>query len=118
MSLSIHVRSEDGAVVVALVGTADASMLEPLVDPLTAALSDSGVLVLDLDELRIVDPPGLRALIVGVIDTARGGQLRIATRDAATLESLADARIDHLVAVHRSVADALLGLTGGVTGRG
>ena len=107
MSLSIQVRNEHGAVVVALAGAADASMLEPLGDPLAAALADARLLVLDLDEITALDGAGLRALLVGVLDHARGGQLRIAASHQATVASLAEARIHHLVAVHRSVADAL-----------
>lgn len=67
------------------------------------------MLVLDLDELSSVDPAYLRELIVEVLRTARGGQLRIATTHAATLAALAEAHIHHLVAVHRSVSDALAG---------
>lgn len=109
MSLSIQVRSDNGAVVVALAGAADASMLEPLRDPISAALADTEVLVLDLDQLSNVDPAYLRELIIEVLGTARGGELRIATTHAATLAALAEARIHHLVAVHRSVSDALVG---------
>lgn len=109
MSLSIQVRNDNGAVVVALAGAADASMLEPLRDPLTAALADARVLVLDLDEITTLDASGLREVIVGVLADARGGRLRIAASHQATVASLAEARIHHLVAVHRSVADALSG---------
>lgn len=109
MSLSIQVRSDNGAVVVTLAGAADASMLEPLRTPISAALSDANVLVLDLDELDSVDSGYLRELIVDVVGRARGGQLRIATTHAATAAALADARIHHVVPVHRSVADALAG---------
>lgn len=109
MSLSIQVRSDNGAVVVALAGAADASMLEPLRDPITAALADAHVLVLDLDELASVDPAGLRQLIVEVLGCARGGQLRIAAARAATIAALAETGIHHIVPVHRSVADALAG---------
>ena len=107
MSLSIQVRNEHGAVVVALAGAADASMLEPLGDPLAAALGDARLLVLDLDEITALDSAGLRAVLVGVLGTARGGQLRIAASHQTTVAALAEARIHHLVAVHRSVADAL-----------
>lgn len=109
MSLSIQVRNENGAMVVALAGAADASMLEPLLDPLTAALADARVLVLDLDEITALDAAGLRAVLIGVLGSARGGHLRIAASHQATVASLAEARIHHLVAVHRSVADALGG---------
>lgn len=107
MSLSIHVHSTNGAVVVELAGTADASMLQPLVDPLTAALADAKVLVLDLDEVDTIDAGGVRNVLVDVLATARGGQLRIAASHAGTVASLAEARVHHLVAVHRSVSDAL-----------
>jgi anti-anti-sigma factor len=107
VSLSIQVRNDTGAVVVAFAGAADASMLEPLRDPLTAALADARVLVLDLDEITTLDAAGLREVIVGVLNTARGGNLRIAASHQATVAGLAEARIHHLVAVHRSVADAL-----------
>lgn len=107
MNLSIEVRSDNFAVVVALAGAADAARLEQLRDPLTAALLDAGLVVLDLDELTTVDPGGLRAMIVDVPATARGGKLHIAARHAPTVATLARARIHHLVAVHRSVTDAL-----------
>ena len=107
MSLSIHVHSDNGAMVVELSGTANAPMLEPLAEPLTAALADAKVLVLDLDDLENVDAGSLRELITDVLATARGGQLRIAAGHAATVASLAEARVHHLVAVHRSVSDAL-----------
>jgi anti-anti-sigma regulatory factor len=116
VSLSIHVRSDNGAMVVALAGAADAAMLEPLRDPITAALSDAKVLVLDLDELSSLDPAWLRGLIIDVLGSARGGQLRVATSRAATFATLAEARIHHLVTVHHSVADALAATSSGDTG--
>lgn len=108
MSLSIQVRNDNGAMVIALAGAADASMLEPLRDPLTAALGDARVLVLDLDQITSLDAGGLREVLVAVLGTARGGQLRIAASHQATVAGLTEARIHHLVAVHRSVADALV----------
>ena len=107
MGLSIQVRSDNGAVVVALAGTVDAPMLDPLRDPLSAALADARALVLDLDEVTTLDAAGLRDVLAGVLDTARGGHLRIAASHEATIARLAEARVHHLVAVHRSVADAL-----------
>jgi anti-anti-sigma factor len=107
VSLSIHVHSTNGAVVVALAGTADASMLQPVAGPLTAALDDTKVLVLDLDDLDTVDVAGMHDLITGVLAPARGGQLRIAASRAATMASLAQTEVHHLVPVHRSVGDAL-----------
>jgi hypothetical protein len=107
VSLSVHVRSDHGAVVVALVGVADATMIEPLRDPIAAALADSELLVLDLGELSGVDPPRLGALIVDIVTAVPVGQLRVATSHAATIAELAHACIDHRVAVHLSVADAL-----------
>lgn len=109
MSLSIQVRSDNGAVVVTLAGAAGAGMLEPLRDPLTAALGDAKVLVLDLDELTDIDPLGLRAVLVEVLDAARGGQLRIAASHAHTIAALVEGRVHHLVPVHRSLRDALAG---------
>jgi hypothetical protein len=55
VSLSILVNSGNGAVVVALAGAADASMLEPLRVPITAAPAETPLLVLDL-ELDAHDP--------------------------------------------------------------
>jgi anti-anti-sigma regulatory factor len=104
MSLSIQVRSDHGTVVVALAGAAAPSMLQPLRDPLTATLADAQVLVLDLDALTGVDSTVLRQLLLDVLRRTRRGHLRIATSHAATLT---EARIHHLVPVHRSVADAL-----------
>jgi anti-anti-sigma factor len=115
VSLSIHVRSDNGAMVVALAGAADASMLEQLRDPITAALSDARVLVLDLDELSSLDPAWLRGLIIDVLASARGGHLRVATSRAATSATLAEPRIHHLVTVHPSVADALAATSTGDT---
>lgn len=114
MSLSIQVHSDSGSVVVALAGAADNGVLEPLRDPLIAALDDTDLLVLDLDELTTVDGPGLRALLVEVIAAARGGRLRIAAGRPAILASLAGAGIQHLVGVHRTVAAALAGEQEGV----
>lgn len=104
---SIHVRSDNGAVVVALAGTADAPMLDSLRDPLSAALADIRALVLDLDEVTTLDAAALRDVLVRVLDTAGGGQLCLAASREATIARLAEARIHHLVAVHHSVADAL-----------
>jgi hypothetical protein len=67
VGLSIQVRSDKGAVVVALVGGVDA----PMLDPLSAALADARALVLDLDEVTTPDAAGLR-------DAARGDHLRTA----------------------------------------
>jgi anti-anti-sigma factor len=107
MSLSIHGRTDNGAMVVTLAGAADAAMLEPLRDPLSSALSDATVLVLDLDELTVVDGEGLRALILEVLSAAEGGQLRIAASHAATVSALIEARIHHVVPVHHRLPDAL-----------
>jgi len=108
VALSINVRNEGNAVVISLAGAADANMLAPLRDPLTAALGDTGLVVLDLDELTIGEPDALRKLIVDVLDNGRGGRLRIAAGDDATLGALAEARVHHLVAVHRTIEEARL----------
>ena len=65
--------------------------------------------MLDLDELHPVESTALRDLVTGVLAEARGGQLRIAASHDVTIASLTEARIHHLVGVHRSVPDALLG---------
>ena len=107
MARSIQVRSDSGAVVVALAGTADASMLDPLRDPLRAALADACAVVLDLDEVTTLDAAALRDVLLAVLDTAGDGRLCIVASCEATFASVAEARIHHLVAVHRSVADAV-----------
>ena len=107
MSLSVHVSSDDGVVVVALAGTADAAMVAPLQAPLSEALADTRLLVLDLDGLTGVDADSLRAVIVALLEEARGGQLRIVAPDPDLRGRLAAARIHHLVAVHPSVGDAI-----------
>lgn len=109
MSLSVNVHSENGRMVITLAGAADAAMLEPLHGPITAALADAQVLVLDLDDLHPVDSTALRDLVTAVLADARGGQLRIAASHEVTISSLTEARIHHLVGVHRSVPDALFG---------
>jgi hypothetical protein len=105
VSLSIQVRGDNGAGV-ALAGTADASMLDPLRDPLRAALADARALVVDLDEVTALDAARSRDLLVAVL-AARGGQLCVAAGHDATIARLAEARIYHVVGVHRRVADAL-----------
>ena len=107
MAPSIQVRGDSGAVVVALAGTADASILDRLRDPLRAALADALALVLDLDEVTTLDAEALRDVLIAVLDCADGGRLRIAASREATFASLAAARIHHLVAIHRSVDDAI-----------
>ena len=107
MAGSIQVRRDNGAVVVALAGLADASMLDSLRDPLCAAMADARVLVLDLDEVTTLDAEALRDVLIAVSDTAGDGRLCIAARHETTSASLAEARIHHLVAVHGSVADAV-----------
>jgi anti-anti-sigma factor len=108
VSLSIEVRSGNGAVVVALAGTAEASTLELLRDPLSVALADARVLVLDLDEVTTLDAAALRNVLIGVLlDTACGSHLRIAVSNKATVASLAAARIHELVSVQPSLAEAL-----------
>ena len=107
MSLSIRATSIDGVMVVALAGTADATMLSPLQAPLSEALADTPLVILDLDQPDGgIDVDALRALLVGLLDEARGGELRIAARDPELRRELAMARIHHLVAVHETVADA------------
>lgn len=106
MSLSINVRHDDHTVVVTLSGAADASMLIPLRDPITPALGDAPLVVLDLDALTTTDPAALRALVVAVLDDARGGRLRIAASQVAAVDALTAARVHHLVAVHPTVAAA------------
>jgi anti-anti-sigma factor len=104
--MSITVRSDDGVTIVSLAGTADHDMLMPLRDPLIAALGDSPVVVVDLDELTNVDPAALRSLVVAVLDQARGGQMRLVASDPATVAVITEARLHHHVAVHRTVFDA------------
>ena len=84
---------------------ADASMLEPLRDPITAALTDAQVLVLDLDELNSVDPTYLREPIVEERGKARGGQLRIATTHAACQRcgAVASLELDDRDPVHEKI---------------
>ena len=108
MSLSVNVHSQNGATVIRLAGAADATMLEPLRGPITASLADARVLVLDLDELHPVDSSALRDLVTGVLAEAARGQPRIAASHDVAIASLIDARIHHLVEVHRSVPQALL----------
>jgi anti-anti-sigma factor len=104
--LSIRASSNDGVMVVTLAGTADAAMLSPLQAPLAEALADTPIVILDLDEPDGIDVDALRALLIRLLDEARGGELRIATRDPELRRALATARIHHLVAVHETVADA------------
>jgi hypothetical protein len=104
--MSIRATSNDGVMVVELGGSAEASMLDPLQAPLAEALADTPVVVLALDEPDGIDVDALRALIVSLLDEARGGELRIATRDPELRRALATARIHHLVAVHETLADA------------
>jgi anti-anti-sigma regulatory factor len=104
--MSIHTMSEDGVMVVALAGSADAAMLEPLRAPLTEALADTPVVVLALDDLAGVDTDALRSLVVGLVDDAPGGELRISAGNPDLRSALATARIHHLVAVHDTVRDA------------
>lgn len=106
MSLSIHASTTDGVMIVALAGSADAALLNPLRAPLTEALADTPLVVLALDELDVIDGDALRTLLVGLMNEARGGQLRIAVSDAHLRGALAAARVHHLVAVHETVADA------------
>ena len=113
MSMSITVRSDDGVTVVSLAGTADTDMLMPLRDPLVAALGDNPVVVVDLDELTTVDPAALRSLVMAVLDQARGGHLRLVANDPATIALIAEARLHHHVAVHRTVVDARRTSSGG-----
>jgi hypothetical protein len=51
----------------------------------------------------------LRALLVGLLDDARGGEQRIAARDPDVRAVLAGARIHHLASVHQSVTEASIG---------
>lgn len=52
------------------------------------------------------DAATLRGVLVELLDHARGGELRIAASDPEIRALLAGARIHHLVAVHRTVAEA------------
>jgi Protein of unknown function (DUF2442) len=51
VSLSVHVTTKDEPEIVSLAGAADAGMLTPLHAPLTEALADARVLVLDLGQV-------------------------------------------------------------------
>jgi len=107
VSLSIQVQSTNGTVVVALAGTADAPMLKPLLEPLSAALLGAQTLVLDLDQLTLSDAAPLRELVVALLDNAHGGQLTIAAGHDHAVGALTASRVHHLVPIHRSVADAI-----------
>ena len=107
MSLTVRASSDnDGVMIVALAGSADTAPLSPLHPPLAAALADTPLVILALEESAGIDVDELRTLIIGLLDEARGGELRIATRDPDLRRALAAARIHHLVAVHETVADA------------
>lgn len=106
MSMSVQTISNNGVVTVALAGAADAAMLAPLQAALADALAEARLLVLDLDEITDVDAEALRALVVALLDDARGGQLHIAAADPKVRAALAGARVHHLVAVHHTVAEA------------
>lgn len=102
MSLSVHTTSNDGVVVVALAGAVDATLLTPLRD----ALAEARLLVIDLDEVTDLDAAALRAVIVALLDGARGGRLCIAATDTDLRARLAGASVHHVVAVHHTVAEA------------
>lgn len=108
MSLSIQVRTDDGAVVVTLAGSADATLIAPLRDPLVAALADTGLLVIDLDDATGLDPVALRDVFVDVFEAVPGGELRIAG-SVETVASLTEVGVDDFAGLHLTVTEALGG---------
>ena len=106
VSLSVHVTSSDGVVVVALAGTADDAMITSLQPALVEALADARILILDLDEVADIDAAVLCTVVRALLEDARGGQLRVAARQPAVRAALAEAGMHQLVAVHPTVADA------------
>ena len=109
MSLSIRVRADNGALVVRLAGAADAAMLAPLREAVVAALDDSDVVVLDLDELTTVDPAGLRDLLCHALGANSRGRLRIVASRCSTRSLLEQSGIHRLVEVRGSLPDGLAG---------
>jgi hypothetical protein len=81
MSLSIRVRSDHGAVVVALSGIDDAARLGPLRAPLTAALLDSELLALEVHPDFAGGAAGLRDVLIGVLEAAPGGRVCVVASD-------------------------------------
>jgi membrane-bound ClpP family serine protease len=105
MSLPVSVTVDRGATVLHLRGTADPAGVAAARDVLTAAAADAAMVVVDLDETTGGAPDALRDLVQVV--AADPERVHVVARRNSVVGLLTQARIHHLVAVHRSIADAL-----------
>lgn len=88
MSLQVTVSVDRGATVLRLRGTADAALV-----------------VVDLDETTAAAPEALRDLVRAVASDP--SRVHVVARRNSLVGLLVQARVHHLVGVHRSLADAI-----------
>ena len=105
MSLEVSVSVDRGATVLRLRGTADPAGVAAARDVLAAAAADATLVVVDLDGTTGAAPDALRDLVRVV--AADPGRVHVVARRNSVVGAVAQARLHHLVAVHRSIADAL-----------
>jgi hypothetical protein len=105
MTLQVAVSIDHGATVLRLRGVADRAGVAAARDALAAAALDAPLVVVDLDGTSSTAPDALQELIRAV--PGDPGRVRVVARRNSVVGMLAQARIHHLVPVHRSIADAL-----------
>ena len=105
MSLEVVVSVDRGATVLRLRGTAEPAGVAAASEALAAAAADAAMVVVDLDGTTGAAPEALRDLVRAVAGDP--DRVHVVARRNSVIGVVAQARLHHVVAVHRSVADAL-----------
>jgi len=108
MSFKVESESFPGGLVVDLIGSADVEACESMENELIKLTeSRPGVMVLDLSKLTYLPSPGLSALIrTNKAVRANAGRLRLAAVPPAINEVLTATRLDLIMPIFLTRADA------------
>ena len=104
----------DGVVVISIIGELDMSTAPRLREELirVAAAMEKPRVVLDLAGVDLLDPTGLGVIFDGVKRTrSRGGDLALACAEPQVIHDLEIMRVNEILPVFDSVADAASSLT-------
>lgn len=106
MGVHIDISYQDQAAVITLAGDTDVAGLEVWAKPLGEAGS-AEVVVVDVDQARLVDQQALSYLLNVLDDPGRPWRLRLVARRSSLTGQLAAWKVHHRVAIHPNIKDAL-----------
>ena len=114
MSLTVTITIERGATVLRLRGTVDPAEVAARRSTLAAAAADAPLVIVDLDDTTAVAAQAVRDLLNSLGDPVR---VHVVARRRSMVSLLAQSRIHHVFAVHRSITDAIAAHQATTSGR-